>query len=665
MKKTIIFFCLIPTLLAGCKKFLNTTPESFLASDQYYTGNNLTNALAGVYNTLYQSYLYGEYYWGNQQACTDESFYGGSGRTLTTGTPVYNFDYGDAVVNGYWSALYTGIERANQFIAHIDTNDSSSAVQAAYGEVLFLRGYFYYMLVTFYGGVPLRLTPTTSVDNLSLVRSSVEDVYKQIVADMTAAESKVYNATDLNYSSRVSKTTIEGILARVCLSMAGYPLQDKSQYANALTWAQKVVASGIHSLNPSYKQVFINEASDVYDIKEAMWEADFSGNYTTSQPTTGWVGSYGGIPFGFSNTYSNVSGATDYIYADTGYAYGFIWATKKLYNLYDIYDARRNWNLGSYTYAINSSYGSSVVYRTPLTGAFAYNRPDAKWRRNYEVVYPKSKNFTPENFPILRYSDVLLMLAEAEFNLNGSTSLALNAINAVRERGYGWSITSAPAKKITLLTPGSGYKATFSLGDDNFGSGIAYTATVSSGKITVLSLDYGGSGFKNGDVITIGATWYPKYYYAANSQIVYNGNLYTASSAGVTSSTPPTNTSGSSAAATTGIAFTYAGVAATASITPITQADVDLTTLTLQNIQDERSRELCFEALRVPDLVRWGIFIPSMKAIATDMSSSTFSINNKTQASLGYNNISDRNVLLPIPSSEISVNTLVTQNPGW
>lgn len=666
MKKIIIAFVAAIAMLTGCNKFLNTEPQSFLPPDQYYTGNNLTNALAGVYNPLFQSALYGNAYFSTIEACTDENFYGGANRVKTSGPEVYNFDYGDASVNNMWNALYTGIERANQLIAHIDVNDSTATVQAAYGESLFLRGYYYYMLVTYFGGVPLKLTPTTGVDSLSRPRASVKAVYDQIVADMKAAESKVSTATQIGNSSRVSRTTVEGILARVCLSMAGYPLQDHAQYDSALTYAKKVVASGIHSLNPDYKQIFINEASDVYDIKENMWEVDFSGNNLTTQTTGGRNGNLNSIPFTSAATYSNVSGSTDYIYNDTGYSYGFSWATKKLFDLYDKSDARRNWNIESFTYGVNTAYGSPVVYRTPLMGVFAYNRSSAKWRRNYEKVYPKNKNYTPINFPVLRYSDVLLMLAEAELNVNGSTQLALDAINAVRERGYGLSGAAAPAKALTILNQGSGYRATFSLGDDNLGSGIGYDATVASGKVTVLTLTSGGSGFTNSSVITIGAQWYPKYYYAANSQVVYNGNLYTVTTAGVSSSTPPTQASGASSASLTGTVFTYAGTAAIAQVTTLTKADVDLTGLTMQNIQDERARELCFEALRVPDLLRWGIFVPTMKAVGADIAAyPTFTTNTKTQAGLGYNNISDRNVLLPIPSSEISVNKLVAQNNGW
>lgn len=666
MNKNIIKLLFVVFSLYGCNKFLDTKPLSFLSPEEYYTSDNLTSALAGVYNPLFQSYVYGNYYYSSLQACTDENFYGGAGRVLATGLEVYNFDYGNANLNGYWTTLYTGIERANELMKYVDPQDTSASFRAAYGEALFLRGYYYYMLVTYFGGVPLRLIATDNVDSLYTARVTVKEVYAQILSDMTTAEGMVYTASQIGNSGRVSKTTVEGILARVNLSMAGQPLNDATRYDSALVWATKVKESGLHSLNSSYKQIFINEAADIYDIGECMWEADFSGNNSTAQTTGGRNGNVNGIPFTSAATYTTAG--TDYVYSDTGYCYAFEWVTKKLFDLYDIYDARRNWNIGSFSYGVNTAYASPVVYRTALTGDFVYNRPEAKWRRNYEKVYPKNKNYTPINFPILRYADVLLMLAEAELHVHGATQTALDAINAVRERGYGLNATTgtAPAKAIALATAGSGYRATFEMGDDNIGSGIAYSATVASGAITALTLKNGGSGFTSGQTITIGAEWYPNYYYAANTQVVYNGNLYTVSATGISSSIPPTHTSGSSLASSTGVAFAYAGVAATAKVTTATKTDVDLTSLTLTDIQNERARELCFEGLRTPDLLRWGIFVSTMKSVATQMASqTTFSTNTLSQASLGYNNIADRNTLWPIPSSEMTVNKLANQNPGW
>jgi hypothetical protein len=80
-------------------------------------------------------------------------------------------------------------------------------------------------------------------------------------------------------------------------------------------------------------------------------------------------------------------------------------------------------------------------------------------------------------------------------------------------------------------------------------------------------------------------------------------------------------------------------------------------------IRDERARELCFEGLRKFDLVRWGLFNTAMSNCRNAINASTST--NKTRYLVTYNNVRLRDTLLPIPSSELSVNNLMTQNPGW
>jgi hypothetical protein len=686
--KRIIYLSLIALVgLSACQKFLNTTPQGFLAPGQYYTGANLTAALAGVYTPLSEGSLYGNELISGLGMCNDESFWGGSGRTpsANTGyTATFNYNFTTNAINGVWTTLYNGIERANELIANINVNDSSATVQAAYGEALFLRGYYYFMLVNRFGDVPLKLTPTTSPGGLALARTPAETVYNQILQDMKLAESKVNTADKVGFSGRVSKTTVEGMMAKVYLFMAGYPLNGGktsavAQYDSAVVYAQKVVNSGLHSLNSSYSQVFINEAADIYDTKECMWEAEFAGNNLTALQGGGRNGNLNGILFNSTATYSNVAGSTDYIYADTGYCYGYIWATQKLYNLYAPYDARRDWAIENFNYTVNTSGTTPVITRTPIsnTTPFAYNRTCAKWRRNYEVVKPANKNYTPINFPLLRYSDVLLMLAEADLNANAGNISAngLNAINAVRERGCGLAGLTAPIKSLTITNPGSGYNTTSfsgynnaSLANVNLGSGLAYASTISGGKVTAITLTSGGLGFTaaTAGTIYLGNAWAPKAVYAVNQQVINNGNLYTVTTAGTSTATPPTQTTGASTASVTGAVFTYAGVAATASGTLLTKADVDLTAATMQDIQDERARELCFETARTQDLIRWNIFVPTMNDMKNQINGwSTFTTNTKALAATGYNAVAPKNVLLPIPSSEISVNKNMTQNPGW
>jgi hypothetical protein len=81
-----------------------------------------------------------------------------------------------------------------------------------------------------------------------------------------------------------------------------------------------------------------------------------------------------------------------------------------------------------------------------------------------------------------------------------------------------------------------------------------------------------------------------------------------------------------------------------------------------QAIEDERSRELCFEALRREDLVRWGKFVSSMNAVGIDMATNG---GGNAFAGLGGKNVSDKHLLFPIPSGEMALNKKMVQNPGW
>ncbi|MEI6945576.1 RagB/SusD family nutrient uptake outer membrane protein [Paraflavisolibacter sp. H34] len=441
MKRSLYISLLVASALGytGCQKFLNTEPTDTLTTQDYYDSETkLTGALAGVYDIIGSAYLYGDYLFSEIGASTDEGFYARSG--TTTGIMVNNFDFTNDRVRGLWADCYRGIDRANNLLAnsHLAKMEDKKR-QAIVGEAQFLRGYYYFLLATYFGGVPLRLTPTTTPENPSQARASVKEVYDQILKDMTEAEGKVAPSSAIGYASRVSKTVVQGVLARVCLHMAGYPLQDKSKYADALAWAKKVKESGEHALltsfdasltNSAYSQIFINHARDVYEVKESMWEADFKGNRTDGYTETGRVG----------NTIGITMTSTTFM-ADTGYSYGFIKGTGKLYNLYGAGDLRRDWVLTTYTY--NATTGA----RVPIAaGTNAYGRDAAKWRRSFEVVKPKNQNHSPINYPILRYSDVLLMLAEADNQANnGPSAEAYEAVNQVRRRAYGLPLGTASA----------------------------------------------------------------------------------------------------------------------------------------------------------------------------------------------------------------------------
>jgi len=663
MKRLFILLAVLIGLgLVSCKKFLNTTPTDFLTQPQYFnTEAKLMNALAGVYLPLSSGNLYGDGMFDQLGSATDEGFFARSAQL--SGVQVYNFDYTSSDINGFWSQLYQGIERANILIANINQAPMDSVKrQAILGEATFLRGYYYFLLVSNFGDVPLKIAPTPSVNDVNIPRTPAKDVYAQVLKDLQAAQGLVYTATTLGYGGRISKTTVEGMLARVCLTMAGAPLNDASKYQDALGWAEKVVASGEHSLNPNYQQVFMNLMQNIYDVKETMWEVEFKGNGNDGMGNTGRLGNTNGIAY---------TGSSDAI----GYSYGFVNATAKLYNLYSAGDLRRDWAIAPYSYNDATRPVSDVYF----SSAQIYNRNAGKFRREYELTVGKNKNNTPFNFPILRYSDVLLMLAEAENQVNGPTPTAYDAINQVRRRGFGVNSKMAGASVsvvsgLTLSTTGNtGYvystttqaniPLTITGGGGTGATGMASIG--SNGKVSGVAIINPGSGYTSAPTINVGLVWAANTAYAVGQQVTNGNNLYTVTTAGSSTAVGPTNTSGASAASITGAVFTYAGVAATITAT-VAATTIDVGGLTQaafqQAIQDERARELCYESLRRPDLIRWGIWVPTMNALGADMKANAGSY---TYGGLAGANVGNKNNLYPIPSSEITVNKAITQNPGW
>lgn len=438
-KKTVLlsFSTILLLTQSGCEKFLDKEPK-FIVKENYYNNETDVNiGLAGVYEILGREEVYGGALLLDLNVA-DDGFYSRS--AFTTGTAVYNFDASTNTVTSLWRYLYEGIERANVFLSRIDQVQMSEENKAvAKGEAKFLRAYYHFLLVSNWGDVPLKTQPTASVNDVNIKRTPQREVYNFIVSEMEEAEGLVRTATQVGAGGRISKSAVRGILARVYLKMAGAPLNDVSKYAEALKWARKIVypdnGPKEHRLNPDFKQIFINYAADRYDIGESIWEVEFFGNRGGTFEA-GRVGNTLGLQ------------CNDEVF---GYGYGFINATPKLYNRYGATDSRRDWTIAPYQYVYNNVNNLQVVRDSTFwTSVQLYNRNCGKYRRVYEVVKPKNKNYTPMNYPLLRYADVLLMLAEAENEVNGPTSIATTALKEVRDRAGATDVTALATSKEEL-----------------------------------------------------------------------------------------------------------------------------------------------------------------------------------------------------------------------
>lgn len=451
------------SLCAACS-MLETDPHVIRPEDFYNSEKEVSYGLAGVYGALTSEELYGSNYSLMISNTDDLSYYN---RTIS-GSYVYwyNHNASDPYVYAAWSMLYAGIKNANEFMYYI-AQSAFDKQKSYYNEARFLRAYYHFLLAQAWGDVPLRSERALSPDDTQIAATPQAKVLEWCVAEMEAAATDFPEALT-NAPSRLTRTTMQGILARVCLFAAGESIKglDSSYYyGRAAHWAGLVIADGRHHLNPSYAQLFANMISDTYDrgFYESMWEADFMGDRSNAaQWSNGRIGDLIGLQSpGMDSNYSAWA---------CNYSYAMYNGSLKLWDLYfqtdrtstenkTITDVRQQWNLPPYNYLGRKKSGSSTAYdfrpsydKTPYvynskasftdnpdsdTGEAVCRRNAGKWRR--EAAYEGHKSakmlYTGINFPILRYADVLLMYAEAVNEYAGAPdALARESIRQVRTR---------------------------------------------------------------------------------------------------------------------------------------------------------------------------------------------------------------------------------------
>ena len=515
-------------LFTSCS-LLDTEPEDFVQPGEFYkTEKQLQSALLGVYATLANNSVYGVNMLGRVGLTADLGYERYSIDESSVG--YYNVSSADAKILGYWRDLYSGIGRANMLLKYIGQPQMDETIRTKIeAQTRFLRAYYHFMLVIRFMNIPLitEVPEDSNKTSVQIPQSDPREVYRWIIREMEWAAPLLPNASTLTGGGELSKSAAYGLLARVALYMAGNPLNEPGMYAKAKEYAATVIGYEFHELNPSYKDVFLKLIQDEYDIRESIFEVEFYGNNQSTYTTTaGQVGRINGIAYSIDIN-------------NWGRSLGTIRASQYFYQLFDKDDLRRDWTIASYSY--DGKTGEKIDCANNYWMRFC-----GKFRREYELSNPKDSQYTPINFPVLRYADVLLMYAEAvaaDPDNDDSQELAdaYEYLNRIRRRGHGLDIhTPAPA----------------------------------------VDLEQAGKS------------------------------------------------------------------------------------ALLDEIKDERARELGFELLRKDDLVRWGELYDRMQAIRSTIPAH-YTSSYYVAARLYYGNVSRRDIVWPIPSYELGVNRRLVQNEGF
>ena len=260
---TAIILAAVSSVMAvSCMDFLKEDPKTFEQPDNYY--NNEAEIRMGV-NGIYSGTrmpLGSTGIGGCEVIIFNEMMCGYSYRTASPFsdlTEVLNLAI--SADNGCpaapWSWQYSDINRANKMIDVLENKtdiDISVEKRNMYlGESYFLRAWMYSNLVRYYGPVPLLTKPTTGFNDAQVVPSSEADVFGQIIADLEKAETLMENEPWNSPEGRVSKGAVKAYLAKMYLTLAGYPVRDATAYQKAYNKALEVVRSGEFSLYPTYE----------------------------------------------------------------------------------------------------------------------------------------------------------------------------------------------------------------------------------------------------------------------------------------------------------------------------------------------------------------------------------------------------------------------------
>ncbi|WP_282148719.1 RagB/SusD family nutrient uptake outer membrane protein [Algibacter lectus] len=405
------FFLLVLVLGANScgDSYLEEVDRYSIDSESYFNSEtDYYNALVGAYDLLQSTYLnviLGE-------IASDNTLCGGESATDVVAwqqiddmihTPV------NAELKKLWEWMYAGVNRAN-FILEFQDKTDFEGKEIILGEAHFLRAYYYFELVKWFGDVPLKETRFVLGDETSVPRSPAADVYALIEADLK------YAVNNLNYTApqvgRATKGSAQALLGKA------YLYQNK--FTEATTVLDQLITEGPYDLVSDYDTIFETDGeNNIESVFEVQYSDAEGAGFECLQC------SEGNVAVGF-NGIRNYTGPT----FDSGFSFNV--PTQEVVDEFEAGDLRKDvaiLDIEAWATANNATYGEGNEH----TGYF--NR---KYIARKGDLNTGDQNLTnPNNYRAIRFADVLLMAAEAYNRGEISDSKAQGYLNRVRERAFG------------------------------------------------------------------------------------------------------------------------------------------------------------------------------------------------------------------------------------
>ncbi|SER91738.1 RagB/SusD family nutrient uptake outer membrane protein [Pedobacter rhizosphaerae] len=470
MKKNIYISCIALAMLAlnfaACKKALEEDPKYTINSKTAFESEATADlALGACYGYLTTYNAYGQAIpeitvgasglgWAQTNG-SDQDTYASMAIPATNG-----------LVSMVWTGLYKTIGESNYFIASLEQSPLSEKYKKqAAAEAKFLRGLCYFNLANLFGGVPLRISPTTS-ETISLGRSSREQVYAQVEQDWLEAAANLSTKEELGSAAmgKASKYAAYAYLAKLYWMMGSHDNSPSSPYwAKAKEMGDKVISAGNYGLETKFSSLFANNLAS---SKEAIFQLNFSITSLYTGNRGNWIfapsNATSGITWGrvkvskafydfFRGTYPDdprlkVSFAASYAQAKTNnfriYAYPYLSTTSGVNALAS----------DSIRYASLADPTNPKVEEISAAMKTAYinkNGDHQGWPYYVKQMdLSSTAQNSNKNLMVYRYADFLLLMADVENEL-GNAGKAKDYLNLVLTRARTSATTSVYPKSLT------------------------------------------------------------------------------------------------------------------------------------------------------------------------------------------------------------------------